>query len=138
MESRNLDLDCALAGGRIGRQFRSDVKKQDLEGLYTSSAAVLAENGPYAMFLYLWSRRDKNKGISETLREGLYLHVCQAVGWNPGSAAGQPMLESVARLSEDFNRLLLVRKVLGQTLSYLRYHAKALAAEPDRRKAARA
>ncbi len=139
MSGRNLDLECALAAGSIAKQLSGnrDVKKQDLEGLYTNASAVLAESGPYAMFLYLWARRDKDKGVSEVVRRQLYQQVCQAVGGSAANIAGPAMLESVAKLSEDFNRLLLVKRVLSQTLAYLRYHAKAFAPDkPAKRKEA--
>jgi len=129
MSWRNLDLESAAAAGRIVSAL-GKVKKQELEGLCTSAGTVLAENGPYAMFLYLWSRsRDKGDRTSEALRKELYSHVCQAVQWNAGSNSGEAMLQSLAKMSEDFNRLLLMRKVLSQALSYLRYHAKAIAEE---------
>jgi hypothetical protein len=128
MSWENLDLECAEAAREMSNQMeRSDPKpkKQDLEGLFTDSAAVLAENGPYALFLYLWSRTTKKDGhLAERLIQQLYKLVTTILKAGSNETQVTRMMPVLAEISRDLDRLLVARKLMMQTLTYLRYHAK--------------
>jgi hypothetical protein len=125
----NLDLAAAVAASDLGREFeRTKTKKQEVESLVNSALAVLARNGPYALFLYLPSRSDR---MAEPLAGKLYglVHRELALGGQP-DARHSERLRELAKLAENLDRLLVARKLLNQTLTYVRYHAKCL---PDRK-----
>lgn len=132
MKWRNVDLEAAVAASAVLAPFRPDkVRRADLEKLYSDTAAVLAENGPYAMFLYLWARSKKaKKGQPDpagmTMRGGYELLVKLELvsGGEPFSA--ESAMKGIAEMSGDFDRLMLARQLLMQLTAYLRYHAKTV------------
>ena len=125
MPELNLDLLCAKTAVAIKGNLRPEVRKQEIEKLTNDSASVLVESGVYAFFLYLRSREAKEpsaKTIStdtfEMLR-GVFPELGQA-----SDSAGR--LVQIVGFSTELDRVLLARKLLVQTLTYLRYHAKAM------------
>lgn len=145
MSWQNLDLDCAVAAGKIIEDVLKTqaVSKQDFEAAVNSAFTTLADHGPYAVFLYLRSREDKKDGpFYCALKQQLYSQIKAILegtsAESPPPAETTGILTKVAEWGADFNRLLLMRKVLMQILTYLRYHAKALAQAPEKTKAASA
>ena len=121
----NLDLECSLAANQAATGT-----KQVVEKLATDAAAVLAENGLYAMFLYLWTRKPTEvqavaKSVQREAVKLLRAHAGLAPGGDPERDWKQVM-SGVADLSKDLGGLLLARKLMMQLLTYLRYEAKRL------------
>jgi hypothetical protein len=139
MPGSNLDLVCARRAEIIGKNLEG-TREKDLEKLVGASSSVLTRHGPYALFLYLSAekaRAEKHKpgepppptsAASFTLSGEAAL--LGEVFLNDAAAVNQAnVLAKVKTLSEDFEKLLLARKVLEQTLTYLRYHVKAITKE---------
>lgn len=108
----NLDIRCAELGGKL-----ANVQNME-ERILNAALAVLEEQGPYAMFLYIQARHhevaDQFKQHSadflrEVFRDGL-----------SGDA-----LEAAKKLAADLDNLLFARELLRNALSYARYHLKA-------------
>src|SRR5208337_4908546 len=132
MPELNLDLLCAKTAARIAGELKADVREPEIEKLAKAieklcndSASVLVESGMYAFFLYLRAREQKDppaKTISidtfEMLR-GIFPELGQVS--DSGSRLGQ-----IAAFSTDLDRVLLARKLLVQTLTYLKYHARGM------------
>jgi hypothetical protein len=137
MTWQNLDLDCAVAAsGIVEKQRAKRTAKQDMESLLTNAAAVLADNGPYALFLYLWSRQSKPpQGVALDVMREMYNHLDTSLAWKAPTADGPAILAKVAAATRNFDSLALLRRVLIQTLAYLRYHAKTLEDKPKKAKA---
>lgn len=111
---QNLDLLCAQRANKIATGMGAE---EDAEKLITEAAAVLAGQGYTALFLHLDWRASKKKPGARKIREGLYDLLKQ-----PGVLEVEdPLAEAV---SGDLDKLLLARRVLTQTLSYLRYRVK--------------
>jgi len=143
----NLDLECAKAANAIAAELGKDKDAaQELEKLATAGGAVLAENGPYAFYLYLWSRskrrQKKQDGSEERVRftpaekiaEETYRVVAMALALGPVPKpwSWESTLAKMQEVGGNLERLLLAKKLLGQTLTYLRYHAKARGKERGR------
>ncbi|WP_210534609.1 hypothetical protein [Thermosulfurimonas marina] len=113
MQKTNLDIRCA----ELGREL---AKKVADEKVFNQALAVLEEQGPYAMFLYLKARHDKVAGaICDAFREFLKETFSGRLdGTND-------VLDAVKTLAEDLDALLFARDLLRTALSYARYHLKA-------------
>ena len=121
----NLDLDCAVAAGKFIAEVRPRPSRQDMEKLLTETSAVLAANGPYAMFLHL-APRGRKIPLAERLGAELYGRLRETRALEAVAGSSEVVLSRVAEMSKDFHKLLLARRVLQQTLAYLRQHAKTL------------
>jgi hypothetical protein len=112
----NLDLACAEVGKTIAAR-----PSKELENLITSALAVLEEQGIYALFLFLKARGDTlAKNVSQELREFLE-GTPQQAHLLSGNA---DVFASFQEMAQDFDRLLLARDLVRQTLVYARYHAR--------------
>ncbi|GBC78029.1 hypothetical protein HRbin08_01515 [bacterium HR08] len=111
---KNLDILCA----ELGRDF---AKIREIEEkMFNEALAVLEEQGPYAMFLYLKARHEKvAKPISD---KSLAFLKDVFKGRLDGVS---DVLDAVRRLAEDLDDLLFARDLLRTALSYARYHLKA-------------
>jgi hypothetical protein len=109
-----LDLKCAQAGQELAQIPGVDEK------LLNSALAVLQEQGLYACFLYLRAQGKEAIEVSKQLFG--FLRNIPSLHLTPND---DQMLEAVAQLSEDLDRLLFAREVLLQALTYARYHLKA-------------
>jgi len=114
----NLDLRCA----ELGKQL-ADLQGVD-EALLRDALAVLEEQGVYAYFLFLRSRRGREPQTADA--------VCRAsAAFLQKTPTGAPLLgagdlwQGLQQLGEDLDRLLFTRDLLRQALIYGRYHAKA-------------
>jgi len=126
MGQQNLSFECAKAARHIDEMLGS-AKKQELEKLCTDAMAVLSANGPYAFFLYLWSRADKLPG--KVLSQEMFRFLAPLAFPGTAPAAGEvsrdAMMRQMAELGGDLNRLLLTKKIAQEAMTYLRYHVKA-------------
>jgi hypothetical protein len=106
----------------------------DKENVATNALGVLLENGPYGLMLYLETCSDRQKQIAIhyqiKLRSVCSERDVQAYvndgteGPSGGDFNGITVwLRAVA---QDLDRYLFVKTLWQQTLTYARYHAKAL------------
>lgn len=112
----NLDIRCAEAGQQL-----SDIKGID-EKVLNEALAVLEEQGPYAMFLYIKAR---HKGLSCEFQRacmGLLENV-----FGQETLANKDALQVIAKLADDLDDLLFARDLLRNALGYARYHLKTRA-----------
>jgi hypothetical protein len=114
----NLDLKCAELGKQLAEGQGVD------EALLRDALAVLEEQGVYAYFLFLQSRRGREQRPAEA--------VCEAsTAFLQSTPTGAPLLgagdvwQALQQLGQDLDKLLFARDLLRQALVYGRYHAKA-------------
>jgi len=135
MKWDNLDLKCAERARGINERWKDHAAaRAEAEKLATNAVAVLAENGPYALFLFLAARAVKSKELCQPLEKegfGLLTEVLSP-GSSQREARPEIVFPALADWSADIHRLLLMKRLLAQMLSYLRYHAKALPEKPNR------
>ena len=128
MTLMNLEPMAALAANQMVDP--SDPKIS--ENTITKSLAVLAEQGVYAFGLFLATRKEKearavgliDKQIRDLLKETKLYSTTQPdkASYYRGITAEQPG-ESA---TDALRRLLLTKQLMETTLTYARYHAKAL------------
>jgi hypothetical protein len=113
----NLDLKCA----ELGKQLADHQGVE--ETLLTDALSVLEEQGVYAYFLFLRTRRGREQRPAEA--------VCDAsAALLQKTPTGAPLLgkgdlwQELQKLGEDLDKLLFARDLLRQALVYGRYHAK--------------
>lgn len=127
----NLDK---LAQDKARKMLDTD-DKETLERLVTKTLGVLQSQGVYAMMLFLFSRTSKEKEVASFIRKPLY----EALHQLPEFKDNKELKELISNdrdhrkvlswfsenISEDLNKLLLVRELYEQMLIYARFHAKA-------------
>jgi len=108
-------------------------ENKDSETLITKALGVLQESGPYAVFLYLEEKRNKDstKDIGNKCYNSLVRLLNESEIKNFfGSAPPDPSLEEMSKwlivVSKDIDKLSFLKKILEQTLIYARYYSKAL------------
>jgi hypothetical protein len=116
---KNLDIRCAELGRQLA-EIRDDRDKQIEEKVFNEALAVLEEQGPYAMFLYLQARHNK---VANPISEKSLNFLKNIFSDQLGEANN--ILDAVKRLAEDLDNLLFARDLLRMALSYARYHLKA-------------
>jgi len=97
------------------------------ERVLNAALAVLEEQGPYAMFLYLQARHEKvAKPTSNESPDfsSKSLDFLKDV-FKDQLGGVDDILDAVERLAEDLDDLLFARDLLRVALSYARYHLKA-------------
>lgn len=123
MSIANLEPLCA----RYGREMVSstiDIKKQ--ENVLTKALGVLAENGIYAMCVFLLSCHEKEYGVELLNNHLRNLWTDRDIFLiNPENNTAASLLTSIQSLTENLHKLILCRKVTEQALVFARYHAKA-------------
>ena len=116
--SPDLDLACARAAATVPRL-------EPMMNLSTAAAAVLAQNGPYALFIYLRDQKKANrKEAAERIQQAAFRLLSEEVGLAAASTT-DGMQASVMALCADLEKMLLAKALLAQMLMYLRYHARA-------------
>lgn len=102
----------------------------DKENAATKGLGVLLENGPYGLILYLETHSKKN--IAYHYKEQL-LALCREElvasylsGDVPTNGDFRAITTWLRFLAEDLDRYLFTKRLWQQTLTYARYHAKAL------------
>ena len=115
----------------------SGVKKpiETLERLVTKALGVLQSQGVYACMLFLFSRTGDESKIAPVVRAQLFEALkslsifADAQVPEANSRARDALRFYSERVAGDnLDTLLLVRDLYEQTLTYARYHAKALGA----------
>lgn len=120
----NLDIQCAILGEKLGKSVD--------ETFLTNSLSVLEEQGVYALFLYLDSRRKEwATGIKQECMHFLRTTPKTSPLISRGDGKSNDYNE-LKVLSQDIDKLLLGRDLLRQGLVYARYHAKARSSERSR------
>jgi len=102
---------------------------KDKENVATKGLGVLQENGPYGLMLYL--QTTKSDVAKEYLKElvGLCREEHVAIYLGKPAPPGKDHKEIAAwlrELAQELDRYLFVKSLWEQTLTYTRYHAKAL------------
>ena len=104
-----------------------------MENLATKALGVLQENGVYAALLYLYSRSDSEQHIAKPIRVQL-LGLTRLLKPSPPTGVAEKPVDDKAEqalkfltddISNDLDKLLLVKQLWEQTLIYARYGAKA-------------
>src|SRR5712692_859122 len=138
----NLDRQAAQAAQEIINNTRT-LKAGNVENLTTKALNVKQENGVYAALLYLYSRSEEEQSIARQIRIQL-LHLTSTLDLSPPTDTKMPdrvvskdvsaevALKFVTdKISNNLDRLLLVKQLWEQTLIYTRYGAKAWDVEEE-------
>ncbi|GIV98624.1 hypothetical protein [Roseiflexus sp.] len=113
-QMKNLDIQCAELGRDLAR-----IKDMD-EKVINAALAVLEEQGPYAMFLYLKARHSNVAGAISTKS----LEFLRGI-FNARLNNVNDVLKATTHLADNLDDLLFARDLLRTALSYARYHLKA-------------
>lgn len=113
----NLDIRCA----EIGRELANiEIDGKALEEKVLNEAlAVLEEQGPYAMFLYVRARHNE---VAQAFQNHCVSLLKEVFG--DKIPANADALETVKQLAENLDDLLFARDLLRNALGYARYHLK--------------
>lgn len=123
----NLDFLCMK---KAQEMMNCSGNPNDKENMATKGLGVLLENGPYGLMLYLESQRSNAvagcyvKELLALCREDLISsYLCRDV---PSDGRFQGITEWLRGLAQDLDSYLFTKRLWQQTLTYARYHAKAL------------
>ena len=123
MSIQNLEPLCARYGRRIITGPEPELNNQ--ENTVTRALCVLAENGLYAMCVYLVSCKQKDYG-EKVLTQHLAGLWAELGLIKRGRHDKNAMLTAVReQIAEHLPSLILARKVTENALVFARYHAKA-------------
>lgn len=109
----NLDVRCADLGRELAQI--PGIEEKTLN----AALAVLEEQGPYAMFLYI-KAREKDVADQFTAKSVKFLQDVF-----PKFKDSQDIFESLKGLAKDLDDLLFARELLRNALAYAQYHLKA-------------
>lgn len=112
----NLDMKCAKSGRELIRDLSGQSAEKE-ENVVQKALGVLLENGPYAMYLFCKSKKyyAVNKCINNLFKEDAIQ-----------LGAGNELEERLESIADDLETLLFARDLMERTLTYARYHAKAI------------
>lgn len=125
----SLDCLCAKAGDTLAREASgvlNDPKKA--ETLLTKALGVTQEQGLYAFFLFLASRGSAEAKAAEKVCDG-GVKLLQEAGLVEKTVRPVEVLASLRRddgLLSRLDDLVLAVELISRTLTYARFHAKAL------------
>ncbi|HIW00398.1 MAG TPA: hypothetical protein H9894_04340 [Candidatus Desulfovibrio intestinipullorum] len=128
----NLEPLCASYGMILVEEgaVAASTKATDRENVITKALGVLVEKGIYAMTIFLMTSNcpDYSKHVLRKLAALLADDKIRLLpqNWQKGTGDLLPLLEGMRTITEELPRLLLARKVLEETLTFARYHCKAL------------
>lgn len=119
-----LDMRCAACGKEIIDKLSDELEKKKIESIVGKSLGVLQEDGVYAFFLYLNSRKKDGGDIIDNcsfsfLKEDDILKA--KIGDAPNSL--QALRD---KFKDSLDEFLFAKELLERTLTYARYHAKTL------------
>lgn len=122
----NLDFLCMKTGQAM---VEGEGPVKDKENVTTKGLGVLLENGPYGLVLYLQTA--KSDIAKHYLKElvGLCGEERVAIYLGKPAPLSQNLKEIAAwlrELAQELDRYLFVKGLWEQSLTYARYHAKAL------------
>lgn len=103
-----------------------DVALSDKENVITKALGVLSENGLYAMAVFLLSchKREYGTQVLHGLCQLWADERVQVMSMVTGQT--EEMLSAVRGLTDNLSKMILSKNLAGQTLTFARYHAKAL------------
>jgi hypothetical protein len=101
-------------------------EKTAKENVATKALGVLLQNGPYGMILYLQVQKDQE--IAAEFREQLLTLIRNAViqPAPPSSGNFSEITKWLQNIAANLDTYLFVKRRWQQTLTYARYHAKAV------------
>ena len=123
----NLDFLCMKTAQEM---IETEGAPKDKENVATKGLGVLLENGPYGLILYLETNAKRRIGrhyiehLIDLCRHNqlkVYLGVSAPESADFGQVTGW-----LQYLAADIDNYLFVKRLWQQTLTYTRYHAKAL------------
>jgi hypothetical protein len=123
----NLEPICAKYGRKIIIKDNK-IKIKDQENIINKALGVLAENGLYAMAVFLLSCHKKEYGkkvLTDFLYELWSNNKVQLIDKKNFQNDPAELLTAVRKITESLPKLILARKVTEQALIFARYHAKA-------------
>ena len=123
----NLEPICAKYGRKIITKD-DGIKIKDQENIINKALGVLAENGLYAMAVFLLSCHKKEYGkkvLTDFLYELWSNNKVQLIDKKNFQNDPAELLTAVRKITESLPKLILARKVTEQALIFARYHAKA-------------
>ena len=123
----NLEPICAKYGRKIIIKDNK-IKIKDQENIINKALGVLAENGLYAMAVFLLSCHKKEYGkkvLTDFLYELWSNNKVQLIDKRNFQNDPAELLTAVRKITESLPKLILARKVTEQALIFARYHAKA-------------
>lgn len=122
-EKVNLDLKCAATAQQIAQKLEG-------EELVGKVLGILQEDGVYACFLYLFSRKDEHGAgdIFNNLLTLLYNSECP-LGLTDAEKISKleysDLPRVIGRLGENLDQLFFAKEIMERTLIYTRYNVKA-------------
>lgn len=129
----NLDYLCARGGQEIVEGGKKQVNKaRDVENPIQKSLGVLQEDGIYAFYIYLASEGAfKGNNVENTIKYNtweLLSHSNLNLGLSGDNEKDKDQFfkELQKFLSKDLDEVFLAKELLEKTMTYARYHAKAL------------
>jgi len=123
----NLEPLCAGYGHKMIMDNLEDTKISDQENIVTRALGVLAENGIYAMCIYLLSCNKKKYGkeVLNLLQDLWKEEQLNLLPTNKNQLSNSDFLKNVRTIANDLPKLILAKKITEQALTFARYHAKA-------------
>ena len=102
-----------------------DCSVADKENLINKALGVLVENGFYAMNIFLLSAKSADYGrkVFDKIQELLIHEDLHLIKNKKRDLEG---LENIRGITKNLPDLILARKVVEQTLTFARYHCKAI------------
>ena len=116
-ETKNLDALINKIGYQIVEKIKSVSDKTKYKNEIDKALGVLSNDGVYAYYVYVKSKKIDDIFLNEIKPVGAYCNTpLQDDNWQ----------EFFQNLSEDLPGLLFFREILEKILIYARYHAKAM------------
>jgi len=118
---QRLDLQCATTAAGLGERFTKTEEK-----LIADCSAVLAGQGLYAFAVFLRARPKKDKEAGVLLvRCGKLISFLGPQTSSPAPPTEEAVVALVQSIAADLHKLLLAKKMVAETLTYLKYHVKS-------------
>jgi hypothetical protein len=131
MSILNLEPICAEWGRAMIEAPTAGNSLNDQENTITKALGVLAENGLYAMGIFLLSRKNSAYGMRILTKHlaGLW-RQCDLLAIEDEPFDKAAALTNIQAIAEDLPKLILAKKLAEQAMIFARYHAKAEIAQP--------
>ncbi|MBW2096984.1 MAG: hypothetical protein JRI80_19160 [Deltaproteobacteria bacterium] len=127
----NLDFLC-MQTAQAMMECQGEAGMKEKENVAIKGLGVLLENGPYGLMLYLETHDKKDisqsymKKLIGLCREKLVKNYIRTEEQVPSDGNFQQITKWLQELAQDLDSYLFVKAMWQQTLTYARYHAKAL------------
>lgn len=131
MATENIDRKAMLAAGKLLKNSAVQANRSIVENLATKGLGVVLEQGLYAGLLFFYSRPDRERSIANLFATMLLLLTKELVP--PPEKSGVDWNNRLSTLgyiatdvTKNLQQTIWVKTVWEQTLTYVRYGAKAL------------